>query len=337
MRAGIQVIEMKHSVRPTRSRIERQPVHGVLLLDKPWGMSSNQALQKVKWLLRAKKAGHTGTLDPLATGVLPICLGAATKFSSLHLDADKSYDARLKLGVQTETGDAEGAVLASMDVPTLQGPDLQAVQARFMGEIQQLPPMYSALKKDGKPLYAYARAGIEVERPQRNVHIHALQLDFADGRPDELQMQVTCSKGTYIRTLAEDVAQALGTVAHLLALRRTASMPFEQAQCLTLEQLEDMDEAARLACLLSPQALLPEHQQLELPESEAGRFLTGLRRRGNWTDSEQVAVFGAVPRAFLGTAHIRAQELIAKRLLSPLEIKEILLQQSRFGFQDLKT
>ena len=192
-----------------RTRVQRRPVHGVLLLDKPLELSSNDALQKVKWLLRAEKAGHTGTLDPLATGVLPLCFGAATKFSQLQLEAAKTYEAIARLGQTTTTADAEGEVLRerAIDPAALTAGRLAAVQAQFTGSIRQVPPMYSALKKDGKALYEYARAGIEVERPAREVTIHALELSLtqdSQGQP-AIRMLVTCSKGTYIRTLAEDV------------------------------------------------------------------------------------------------------------------------------------
>ena len=185
-----------------RTRVQRRPVHGVLLLDKPYGMSSNDALQKAKWLLRAEKAGHTGTLDPLATGVLPLCFGAATKFSQLHLDADKSYEAIVVLGVQTSTGDLEGEAVAEKPV-IFTAEQLQQVQAKFTGPIDQIPPMYSALKKDGKALYDYARAGIEVEREARHIVIHALVLEEIEPENNHrrLKATVTCSKGTYIRTL----------------------------------------------------------------------------------------------------------------------------------------
>ena len=165
-----------------RTRVQRRPVHGVLLLDKPLGLSSNDALQKAKWLLRAEKAGHTGTLDPLATGVLPLCFGAATKFSQLHLDADKTYEAVARLGVTTSTGDAEGDVLQQREVFAT-ADDLAAATARFTGRIRQVPPMHSALKKDGKALYEYARAGIEVEREAREVQIYALNMAFAEDSP----------------------------------------------------------------------------------------------------------------------------------------------------------
>lgn len=310
----------------TRARVQRRPVHGVLLLDKPLGLSSNQALQKAKWLLRAEKAGHTGTLDPLATGVLPLCFGAATKFSALHLDADKTYQATLCLGVTTSTGDAEGEVTGRQPVPAIDDAALEAVRQRFLGAITQVPPMHSALKKDGKALYEYARAGIEVERAPRDVQIHALKLALAHTQQAQpaIEIEVTCSKGTYIRTLGEDIGKALGCGGHLTRLRRTATGPFTAADCITLEALEAMDEAERLAQLRPPEALLPGHTLVTLAGEDAGRFLSGMRRRGAWADAPQVAVFGEQPRALLGTAHVKAGELIPSRLLSPAEIQQIL-------------
>ncbi|HRW72916.1 tRNA pseudouridine(55) synthase TruB [Ottowia sp.] len=310
----------------TRARVQRRPVHGVLLLDKPLGLSSNQALQKAKWLLRAEKAGHTGTLDPLATGVLPLCFGAATKFSALHLDADKTYQATLCLGVTTSTGDAEGEVTGRQPVPAIDDAALEAVRQRFLGAITQVPPMHSALKKDGKALYEYARAGIEVERAPRDVQIHALKLALAHTQQAQpaIEIEVTCSKGTYIRTLGEDIGKALGCGGHLTRLRRTATGPFTAADCITLEALEAMDEAERLAQLRPPEALLPGHTLVTLAGEDAGRFLSGMRRRGSWADAPQVAVFGEQPRALLGTAHVKAGELIPSRLLSPAEIQQIL-------------
>lgn len=305
-----------------RTRVQRRPVHGVLLLDKPLGLSSNQALQKAKWLLRAEKAGHTGTLDPLASGVLPLCFGAATKFSQLHLDADKTYEAKARLGVKTSTGDAEGEVIAERPV-AVTAADLARVEARFTGPIRQVPPMHSALKKDGKALYEYAREGVEVERAARDVMIHALALAaLPDG---EILIRATVSKGTYIRTLGEDIGEALGCGAHLTALRRTATGGFGIAQCVTLEALEAMDEDERLAQLLPTEALVAGHTCVTLGAEDSARFLSGLRRRGGWSDAPEVAVFGSEPRAFLGTAHVTAGELIPGRLLNPIEIQQTLL------------
>lgn len=316
--------------RAPRTRVQRRPVHGVLLLDKPLGLSSNDALQKAKWLLRAEKAGHTGTLDPLASGVLPLCFGAATKFSQLQLDAPKTYEAIALLGVITTTGDAEGDVLERrpVDAAALTPERLAAVQAQFTGPIRQVPPMHSALKKDGKALYEYARAGLEVERPARDVVIHALNLALTQTEQAQpaIKIIVHCSKGTYIRTLGEDIGQALGCGAHLTFLRRigTGGIPVER--CVTLAQLEAMDEDQRLACLQPVQALLAGHTAIVLEEQDAGRFLSGLRRRGPWPDASAVAVYAQQPRALLGVGHVLRGELIPDRLLSPVEIQQILQQ-----------
>jgi len=265
-----------------RTRVQRRPVHGVLLLDKPLGLSSNQALQKAKWLLRAEKAGHTGTLDPLATGVLPLCFGAATKFSQLHLDADKTYEATARLGVKTATGDAEGDVIAERSVQVTPE-DLARVEAQFTGPIRQVPPMHSALKKDGKALYEYAREGIEIERAPRDVVIHKLAIDTVGAIGDNvIRILATVSKGTYIRTLGEDIGEALGCGAHLTSLRRVATGDFVEAQCVTLEALEAMDEDERLARLLPAEALVDGHSRVTLGAEDAARFLSGLRRRGSW-------------------------------------------------------
>ena len=313
-----------------RARVARRPVHGVLLLDKPLGGSSNQVLQKAKWLLRAEKAGHTGTLDPLASGVLPLCFGAATKFSQIHLDADKSYEATLALGVTTSTADTEGEVLQRRPVD-IDGDDVAAVVRQFTGPITQLPPMYSALKKDGKALYEYARAGIEVERASRAVTIHALEVLALrlDAPEPAIDIRVTCSKGTYIRTLGEDMGEALGCGAHLSALRRVATGNFSAAQCVTLADLEAMDEADRLACLRPVDALLDGFTRVTLDSDNAGRFLSGVRRRGDWPDCAQLAVYGPEPDvALLGSAHSVAGELIPTRLLSPIEVSQCVAQHS---------
>lgn len=312
----------------TRTRVQRRPVHGVLLLDKPLGLSSNDALQKVKWLLRAEKAGHTGTLDPLATGVLPLCFGAATKFSQLQLEAPKTYIAIARLGQTTTTADAEGEVLRerAVDLASITPERLAAVQAQFTGPIQQVPPMYSALKKDGKALYEYARAGVEIERPARDVTIHALKLSLTQDESAQpaIEMVVTCSKGTYIRTLAEDVGEALGCGAHLRALRRTDTGGIGLARCVSLQSLIDMPEEERMQHVLPADTLLHAHVPVTLGEQDAGRFLSGLRRRGDWPDASAVAVYGDNPRALLGVGHVTSGELIPDRLLSPLEIQQIL-------------
>lgn len=311
-----------------RPRIVRRAVHGVLLLDKPLGLSSNQALQRAKWLLRADKAGHTGTLDPLATGVLPLCFGAATKFSQMHLEADKGYETTLRLGIKTSTADAEGEVLSER--PVDYSPELlEAVLQRFTGHISQIPPMHSALKKDGKALYEYARAGIEVERQARDVVIYAIkQLQSpVNTAHTAINLRVDCSKGTYIRTLGEDIGEALGCGAHLSALRRVRTGNFDAGQCISLDALEAMSEDERLACLLPVEALMPAFVPVTLDSDNAAPFLTGMRRRGAWADEAHVAVYAASPKALLGTAHVKGGELIPVRLLSPLEISETLSQQ----------
>ena len=300
----------------SRPRIERRALHGVLLLDKPLGLTSSTAVQRVKRLYRAEKAGHTGTLDPLATGLLPICFGAATKFAQVSLDADKRYRATLRLGVTTTTGDAEGTVLErrAVDVDREQ---MAAACARFVGNIAQCPPMHSALKHEGRPLYAYARAGVQIERASRPVTIHAI--DIVGGQGDCWTLDVHCSKGTYVRKLAEDIGEALGCGAHLQALHRTASGPLTVAAAHAIEALETLDEAARDALLLEPDALLAEWPVVRLEGDEAGRFLSGLRRRVALPDAPHVRVYGPEPKAFLGGGHIAGGELISTRLLSPIE------------------
>jgi tRNA pseudouridine55 synthase len=300
----------------------------VLLLDKPLGLSSNNALQKCKWLLRAEKAGHTGTLDPLATGVLPLCFGAATKFSQLQLDADKTYRATLQLGTKTSTGDAEGESIQERPVPEIDAVILNELARKFTGPMRQMPPMYSALKKDGKPLYEYARAGEEVEREARDVVVLELTLSRSPGSNRSVDMVAKVSKGTYIRTLGEDIGEALGCGAHLTSLRRIATGQFDLSQCVTLPALEAMSDEDRMACLKPVDSLLPDHTRVKLDEDNAGRFLNGLRRRGPWQDDERVAVFSEQPSALLGTAHIKCGELIPGRLLSPPEVEQILESKS---------
>lgn len=307
-------------------RLPRRALHGVLLLDKPLGLSSNDALQKVKRLFRAEKAGHTGTLDPLATGLLPLCFGAATKLSQVALDADKRYVATLKLGQTTTTGDAEGEVLSSRDVPALSREQLEAACAACCGEIDQVPPMFSALKHQGRALYEYARAGVEVPREARRVIIH--QIDMLEWHDDLLVVDVYCSKGTYVRTLAEALGERLGCGAHLVGLRRTGSGGVGLAGVVTIEALSAMTEAERDAQLQPVDALVADWPSVTLDALEAGRFLSGLRRRVTLDDTPQVRVYGPLPsapdtdaRVFLGIAHIKAGELIATRLLSPVEVQ----------------
>ena len=251
-------------------------VDGVLLLDKPLGLTSNDALQKARRLFSAAKGGHTGTLDPLATGLLPLCFGEATKFSADLLDADKTYEAVLKLGVTTDSGDAEGAVTGTVAVDVAESAIL-SVLPRFIGNIQQIPPMHSALKRNGRPLYELARQGIEVERAPRAVTIHAIDcLVFAG---DMLTLRVACSKGTYIRVLAADIGQALGCGAHLAALRRTAVGDLDLAGAVTLAELEALDEAGRVGRLQPVNALLQSLPIMTVEGEVAERF-----RHGNPVD-----------------------------------------------------
>jgi tRNA pseudouridine55 synthase len=304
-----------------RVRLPRRALHGVLLLDKPLGLSSNDALQKVKRIFRAEKAGHTGTLDPLATGLLPLCFGAATKFSQLNLDADKAYVATLCLGQTTTTGDREGSVV--LERPIKFSPEqLRAALDQMTGEIDQVPPMHSALKHEGRALYELARQGAVVERAARRVTIHSLELLSHDG--DTLQLAVRCSKGTYIRTLAEDLGELLGCGAHLSALRRTDSGPLSLERAITLEQLSSEDDTQRLTHLLPPDTLLADCPLIRLEASEAGKLLAGIRRRTALPPAARVRAFGPEPHAFLGSARITAGELIPERLLSPVELQTLL-------------
>ncbi len=222
-------------------RRKGRDVNGILVIDKPQDVTSNGILQQVKRLFGAAKAGHTGALDPLATGVLPLCFGEATKFSQMMLDSDKAYIATARLGVRTETGDIEGAVVEEKPVPAgLDAAALEPVLDRFRGAIQQVPSMYSALKHKGRPLYEYAREGIEIERPARPVTIYELTL--LDVREDELDIAVSCTKGTYIRSLVEDIGEALGCGAHVIALRRTMASGFTLADAVPVDRLEAMRE-----------------------------------------------------------------------------------------------
>ena len=225
-------------------------IHGIVLLDKPAGISSNRALQKVRGIFQARKAGHTGSLDPFATGMLPICLGEASKTAAFMLEAGKGYRAIARLGIATTTGDLEGEVIQTCPPPGIDPAKLARSLQHFVGEIEQVPPMYSALKHEGRPLYEYARAGIVIERPARTVFIH--HLEVLDWQSPDLTLDVRCSKGTYIRTLAEDIAASLGSCAHLVELRRTLVEPFVDFPMVTLEQLQDAREQGDLMDALLP-------------------------------------------------------------------------------------
>ncbi|MDR6498688.1 tRNA pseudouridine55 synthase [Burkholderia ambifaria] len=299
-----------------RPRVPRRALDGVLLLDKPVGLSSNDALIRAKRLLLAKKAGHTGTLDPLASGLLPLCFGEATKFSQDLLEADKTYEATMRLGLRTATGDAEGEVIDTRPVECDRAA-VEAALARFTGEIVQVPPMYSALKRDGKPLYEYARAGQTVEREGRNVTIHALDL-LACEMPD-VTFRVTCSKGTYVRTLAEDIGEALVCGAHLTMLRRTGVGALTLEHAVTLDALSDADESARDAWLLPVDALLSTFPSVRLDDACAKRFLHGQRlplsELGpiDAADGERVRVYDAT--RLLGVARKANGVLAPERLV----------------------
>ncbi len=303
---------------PKRQRV---PVHGVLLLDKHAGASSNDVLIKAKRLLNAQKAGHTGTLDPFATGLLPLCFGEATKFAQDLLEADKTYETVLHLGRTTTTGDTEGEVMAESAVNvSLQ--DIEAALARFRGPIQQVPPMYSALKRDGKPLYEYARAGITLEREARDVIIHELEL-LAYEAPF-LSLRVSCSKGTYVRVLGEDIGAVLGCGAHLNALRRTQVAQLSIDDAITLDVLADLPEEQRAPALAPVDALLSSFEAVSLPEFFAKRFSQGqrlsLEKEGLTVPAAagRVRVYNEVNGALLGTAQWHAYGVLAPERLMAL-------------------
>jgi len=287
-------------------------VNGVLLIDKPVGPSSNAVLQRAKRLLGARRAGHTGTLDPLASGLLVIGLGEATKFAETLLGADKAYRARVKLGERTDTGDAEGVVLGRSAVTVARG-ELLAVLDRFRGEIEQLPPLYAAIKHRGRPLYAYARRGESVPRTSRRIVIRRLELEKFEG--DRVLLSIECSKGTYIRALADDIGMALGCGAHLAGLERTAVGPFRLGQSITLEALETLAPAERRERLLPPEALLGSRPRLTLEAPLAAKFRQG-QAVSVACASGRVAVFGE-DGMFLGTGEVDADRTLQpKRLVA---------------------
>lgn len=285
-----------------KTRRSWQRVDGVLLLNKPSGMTSNSALQNARRMVSAAKAGHTGTLDPLASGLLPLCFGEATKFSADLLEADKTYNAELLFGVTTDTGDAEGTVLQRRPVEFGRC-DLEAALMRFRGRISQIPPMYSALKRNGIPLYQLARQGIEVERKTREVTIYELRLlDFSG---NACRLHVSCSKGTYIRTLAEDIGNALTCGAHLTALRRVAIGPLSISDAVTLDQLSLLSEDDRASWLLAPDTLLQSLPDVHLDDEAALRFSHGnpVNIAGNIKVAQgKCRVYGATRLLGLGEA-----------------------------------
>ena len=293
----------------------RRAVDGVLLLDKPAGITSSAAVQKVRRLFRAQKAGHTGTLDPMATGLLPICLGEATKFSHFLLGADKAYLATMRLGITTSTGDLEGVVTARQDVRVTNVDIGQALKA-LTGEILQTPPMYSALKSDGQRLYKLARAGVEVPRLPRAIVIRRLELLGRDG--DDLKVLVICSKGTYVRVLAEDLGRALGCGACLSGLRRDAVGDFRlSAGAVTLERLEQAEPGERDALLLPADALVSSLPRVDLDPRTAWRLSQGLAVAHSAAHSLGLARVYGPSGAFMGVAAFMAKgEIVPRRLVS---------------------
>jgi tRNA pseudouridine55 synthase len=293
-------------------------VDGILLLDKPAGMSSNAILQRVRRLFQARKAGHTGSLDPFATGLLPICFGQATKVCAFLLDADKTYQVICELGRRTTTGDPEGEEIEVQDVPDLNNEQLSKVLSGFIGPGQQIPPMYSALKHQGKRLYELARAGETVERPPRPITVHEIDLQHFDGR--ELGFQVRCSKGTYVRTLVEDIAAELGTVAHTTSLRRIAIHPFSSGNMVSLEQLQDIEDLAFGAgdeMLLPVETALTDYPVVNLDPVQTQALVQG-RPVGpiDGGKSGLTRIYGPGGR-FLGIGEVQADGVLkARRLMA---------------------
>lgn len=300
------------------SRAERKDINGVLLLDKPLGLTSQQAVARVKRLFSARKAGHTGTLDPMADGLLPIGLGEATKFSQFLLDADKGYLATLRLGATTTTGDAEGEILEQRPVEVTEA-EARAVLQRFVGAQNQTPPMHSALKVAGKPLYAYARAGITVERQSRAIVINGIQL--IDFKENTLKIRVHCSKGTYIRVLAEDIGAVLGCGAHLMALTRESAGGFMLAQAVSCDTLESLSMADRMGRLLPVDAFASSLDRIELESDQARRIITGQEVVQPAVLTGLYRLYG-VQEGFLGVGEVEAGTLRARRLTSQLQHKD---------------
>jgi len=286
-------------------------VHGIVLLDKRLGVSSNKALQEIKHLLNANKAGHTGALDPLATGLLPLCFGEATKVSGLMLDDDKRYQVTFRLGIMTDTGDSEGQIIKEMPVPALSETDLKTCLQQFTGVIDQVPPMYSALKHQGKKLYELARAGQTIEREPRRITIYSIELLHFNH--ESVTLDVSCSKGTYIRTLAEDIGHALGSCATVTALRRTAAGMFQLEHAYTWEALQAMSESELLRCLIPVDMPLSSLPAVSLSTDQAVNICHG----------RQIEISGHVPgtvrmyseQAFLGLGEILLNDKLAPKKL----------------------
>ncbi|MDY7024838.1 MAG: tRNA pseudouridine(55) synthase TruB [Pseudomonadota bacterium] len=290
------------------------PIDGILLIDKPQGMSSNQVLQRAKRLLNAQKAGHTGALDPIATGVLPICLGEATKLSQYWLDADKSYQVTAKLGEVTDTLDSEGEVLKTTPVPDLSESDIQAVLADFTGEIGQIPPMYSALKHQGKPLYELAREGIEIERKARTITIY--QLELIDWQPPMLTLRIDCSKGTYVRTLVDDIGNVFNCGAHVVKLRRLKAGPFQLDDCQALEAVEALSLGAALQTFLPIHTAVQDWVQCHLDKEQTQRLMHGHAVFVEQEEASPVALFEQGSERFLGVGEVKSDaKVYPKRLI----------------------
>ncbi len=308
-----------------RRRKSGRSVNGVLLLNKPTGLTSNKVLQKVRWIYNANRAGHTGALDPLASGVLPLCFGEATKFSQFLLDSDKYYRSTYRLGIKTETGDSEGAIVSQQDASNITLQQVENEVENFLGEINQVPSMYSALKYNGQPLYKLARQGIEVDRPARRIFITKYKItDFRPGPNPQVDVQVHCSKGTYIRSLAEDLGEALGCGAHVSALHRYKAGPFDEQQTVSLKALEALKEEGaidQLDSLLQPvDTAVSDRPIIELNKIMAGYFQQGQEISANKVfkqaqEGDIVRVFreGGV---FLGIGTVTKEGKIApKRLI----------------------
>ena len=291
----------------------KREIDGVFLLNKPLGFSSNQALKKIQWLFNAKKAGHTGTLDPMASGLLPICIGEATKFSHRLLEANKTYIATIQLGVTTTTGDQEGEVVNQKDV-VLKPNQLEETLQKFIGDITQIPPMFSALKFEGKPLYEYARQGIEIERKSRQVTIYDITLNKIE--ESIVILEVSCSKGTYIRTLAEDIGHALGCGAYLKGLERTQTGNFQLSDALTIEAIEAMSMASREKTLLPVDALLEGLSSIKLTLTETEAIKKGQAIDFISENDNELRLYGASGQ-FLGVGQPDLQgRLFPKRLIA---------------------
>ena len=300
-----------------RSRKKGRDLDGVVLIDKPLGASSNQVLQKVRWLFDAKKAGHTGALDPLASGLLPVCFGNATKFAQFSLDADKTYEVTAKLGIRTTTSDADGEVVATHPVEVTDEQLAQALE-QFRGGIKQVPSMFSALKHQGKPLYHYARQGITIERPARDINIYLLQLNRFEC--DEVDLTVHCSKGTYIRSLVDDLGQVLGCGAYVTKLHRTHVSGYADLPMISPQQLEALKEAQGIEAI--DKLLLPTDEPIKhleivyLDAVEEPRFVQGQQLKYAGSGTGTVRVYGADKQTFLGIAEIQQKVLSPKRLVS---------------------